>query len=187
MTSARPARRSLSDKLRGMRFMKQREERDVREKLEADQRSREHAAHWTVPAGDADADSPLVVLEAGVSDNPMAGRAGRQSFGRFNAVLERQNRVSSVAPGPLPDPDQADGQPDGRTPLQKAPRRVRSVAPVDGLRRVVNNAISKHPPRAGKTGKTRKMRSHPRGSVVAEDVLGQVQSLMTETHKGDST
>lgn len=88
-TNTRPGRRSLSDRLRGMRFMKHKEETEIREKLAAEQQAREKAAHWTLDTvDDREENMPIVLIEDGVSDNPMLGRAGRQSFGNFNPVLE---------------------------------------------------------------------------------------------------
>lgn len=73
-----------------MRFMKQKEESEIREKLAEEQKAREKAAHWTLETADADNETmPIVIIEDGVSDNPMLGRAGRQSFGNFNPALER--------------------------------------------------------------------------------------------------
>lgn len=71
--------------------MKQKEESDIREKLALEQAAREKAAHWTLETTDADNETmPLVIIEDGVSDNPMLGRSGRQSFGCFNPVLEKR-------------------------------------------------------------------------------------------------
>lgn len=89
MASGNRPRRSLSEKLRGMRFMQQNAEADIREKLAAQQEAREKAAHWTLEGPDGDIDTfPMVVIEEGLSDNPMLGRSGRQSFGSFNVTLE---------------------------------------------------------------------------------------------------
>lgn len=90
----RPGRRSLSEKLRGMRFMQQSAESELREKLAAQQEAREKAAHWTLEGADGENDTfPIVVIEEGLSDNPMLGQTGRQSFGNFNLAL--QNRKKS--------------------------------------------------------------------------------------------
>lgn len=84
-SDARPARRILSDRLRGMRFMKQKEEKDLRDKLCAEQKAREQAVRWTVKGKDdaAEERGPIVITEDGMGDNPMQGRLGRRSFGKF--------------------------------------------------------------------------------------------------------
>lgn len=92
MASKGRAKRPLSERLRGMRFMQQSAESELRDKLAAEQAEREKAAHWTLEADDAESETwPIVVVEEGLSDNPMMGRAGRQSFGRFNPKLEKRN------------------------------------------------------------------------------------------------
>lgn len=69
--------------------MKHKEETEIREKLAAEQEAREKDAHWTLETvDDREENMPIVLIEDGVSDNPMLGRAGRQSFGNFNPVLE---------------------------------------------------------------------------------------------------
>lgn len=84
-SNTRPARRILSDRLRGMRFMKQKEEKELRDKLCAEQKAREQAVHWTLKSEDevTQERGPIVIIEDGVGDDPMQGRLGRRSFGKF--------------------------------------------------------------------------------------------------------
>lgn len=71
-----------------MRFMKQKEEKELRDKLCAEQKAREEAMHWTLKSEDemTQERGPIVIIEDGVSDNPMQGRLGRRSFGKFRKI-----------------------------------------------------------------------------------------------------
>lgn len=92
--------------------MKQKEEAETLEKLAAEQEAREKEAHWTLEVADADTETtmPLVIIEEGVSDNPMLGRAGRQSFGNFNPALERNAAPGKQEPGAMEDGEIEDVQ-----------------------------------------------------------------------------
>lgn len=94
-------KRTLSERLKGMRFMKQREEAATRERLLAEQEKREAEAHWSVE-GVADVKDtknndmmPIIVFEQGVCEENDEEDGdvflGRRSFGMFNPVLQRQN------------------------------------------------------------------------------------------------
>ena len=97
-------KRTLSERLKGMRFMKQREEAATRERLLAEQEKREAEAHWSVESVANMKDNqkndtkimPIIVFEQGVceeNDDQQDGDVflGRRSFGMFNPVLQRQN------------------------------------------------------------------------------------------------
>eukprot|EP00177_Eucheuma_denticulatum_P005385 GFKZ01009799.1.p1 GENE.GFKZ01009799.1~~GFKZ01009799.1.p1 ORF type:complete len:167 (-),score=45.34 GFKZ01009799.1:406-906(-) len=82
-------RRVLSERLRGMRFMKQKEEREHRERLEREQRGREEGMYWTLEGAEGKEDEeellgPIVIDEGGMGDNTFLGRRGRRTFGNMN-------------------------------------------------------------------------------------------------------
>lgn len=85
-----PKRRKLSDKLKNMRFMKRREEADLRVKLLEDQTKREHEDHWVVdkPVSEQSKNMPLVIFEEAEGDDPFLGRRNRRSYGGFNPIFE---------------------------------------------------------------------------------------------------
>lgn len=98
----RPGRVILSERLRNMRFMREREETDVRAKLEEEQREREKAAHWTLETDQANEEhdrTPLVIVEdTFTSPSSSSAYSGRQSFGKFNVVVEKRNRTGKSEP-----------------------------------------------------------------------------------------
>lgn len=90
----------LSDRLKNMRFMKTREEAEIRSKFEKEQRDREKATHWTLETESGhknDNDNleenyyPLVIIEDGnmINDEECIGR---KSYGKFNTFIEKRNR-----------------------------------------------------------------------------------------------
>jgi hypothetical protein len=91
-------KRSLSDRLKGMGFMKRREERELRAQLAAAESSTtvapKEAGAPTVD-GVRVVSGPLIVVEGGTGGSVLgAGRSGRRSFGRFNKVVERDFAVA---------------------------------------------------------------------------------------------
>lgn len=92
MPPPRPKKRSLSDKLKGMRFMQQREESDLRVRLLREQQERQHAAQWTLETTTTSETTPLVLIEPGVVHNFRSPRVGRQSFGKFNTLYEKNTK-----------------------------------------------------------------------------------------------
>jgi M-phase phosphoprotein 6 len=99
--SAAPLRASLSERLRGMNFMKRREERVVRAGLTAAAEATADAAKWEANIDVSDGEliaAPLIIVEGGVGSAASAGaaRAGRRSFGHFNKAVERDFAAAVV-------------------------------------------------------------------------------------------
>lgn len=84
----------LSERLRNMRFMREVEEKDLRSKLEEEQKEREKATHWTLETEEKDEQdgTPIVIVEDAYTMPSSVEFAGRQSFGKFNLVVEKRNR-----------------------------------------------------------------------------------------------
>lgn len=92
--------RSLSTRLRGMRFMRERDEADLRDRLAREQKQRDAAAQWTIEGADGDQNdlSTVVIIDdAPGSDSPSVPLVARQSYGKFNAGLERRMRAAHDA------------------------------------------------------------------------------------------
>lgn len=89
MAAPRPKKRALSDRLKNMRFMKRREETSLREKLIESQKQRAKDARWTIQVDAQEGKTaPVVLIEDGISGDPLCALHGRQSFGKFNTVFE---------------------------------------------------------------------------------------------------
>lgn len=98
LTNRAGGRVLLSERLRNMRFMRERGETDFRAKLEKEQREREKSAHWTLETEGDDVEddrTPLVIVEDSLAMPDMISCVGRQSFGKFNTVIEKRNRPGS--------------------------------------------------------------------------------------------
>eukprot|EP00455_Lapot_gusevi_P001188 TRINITY_DN10492_c0_g2_i1.p1 TRINITY_DN10492_c0_g2~~TRINITY_DN10492_c0_g2_i1.p1 ORF type:complete len:176 (+),score=28.97 TRINITY_DN10492_c0_g2_i1:66-593(+) len=80
-------KKELSDRVKGMKFMKRKEETKLRERLEEERRKEIEAAQWTVPTSGGLGKS-LVIID----DSPVASssfKIGRRSFGNFNPNIEK--------------------------------------------------------------------------------------------------
>jgi M-phase phosphoprotein 6 len=113
-----PVRASLSERLRGMNFMKRREERVVRAGLTAAAEATAVAERWEGDGGEARDDAlsaPLVVVEGGAGLSACAGsaRAGRRSFGNFNKAVERDFAAAVVLARAFPNDETAAEAPGG--------------------------------------------------------------------------
>lgn len=115
-------KRTLSDRLAGMSFMRRGAERELRNDIAKRQRSSSPPKpappveddnvgddeKWVLPAPPVPAGGltePLVIRECGlVLDGVAAGTFGRQSYGSFNPELERRN--AAIASGEDPDAPQ---------------------------------------------------------------------------------
>lgn len=88
----------LSERLRNMRFMRQVDETDLRSKLEDEQKEREKATHWTLETDETDEQDgkPIVIVEEAYTIPTSVACTGRQSFGKFNIVVEKRNRGSAA-------------------------------------------------------------------------------------------
>lgn len=92
---------SLSDRLKGMNFMKRREERAARAGLAAAEEASANAEQWVAVSASgedaSDGSNIVVVVEGGgggAAGGAVAGaanvpRAGRRSFGSFNVAVEK--------------------------------------------------------------------------------------------------
>lgn len=95
MSTPSANRIQLSDRLRNMRFMRQKTESDVRVALEKEQIQREKEAHWTtgIDLSEHRDGLPTVIIDESTIPYEYQKYFGRQSFGNFNPVVEKRNRA----------------------------------------------------------------------------------------------
>ncbi len=123
------AKRTLTERLENMSFMRRGQERERRESYAKRQRQREDDAHWVLPAPPppkAALEVPTVIVETGYVVEP--GALGRQSFGSFNPVVEKRNAAieQGLDPNAPPPPPSA--------PLGNAPTpMLRGADPETGF------------------------------------------------------
>lgn len=159
LTNRPSGRLMLSERLRNMRFMKERQETDFRAKLEQEQIEREKAAHWTLEAdGTVDTEdlTPLVIEEESIGMPDVSRRVGRHSFGNFNAVVEKRNCITtkpkseSVVKKPfIKEEGKIDEENTGGMALEthrKAPGRIKEETHLDTLSNPISpsNLLSKN-------------------------------------------
>lgn len=95
MSTPSANRIQLSDRLRNMRFMRQKTESDVRATLEKEQIQREKEAHWTtgIDLSEHRDGLPTVIIDESTIPYEYQKYFGRRSFGNFNPVVEKRNRA----------------------------------------------------------------------------------------------
>lgn len=129
----------LSERLRNMRFMRERGNSDQTASKEREQREREKAAQWTLETdgaggskSDADEDdwAPLVVFEDTFVTATPDVYVGRHSFGKFNRAVERRNRPTDAGAEPDVDVDaDANVDVDAEADADAAERPSRAAKP----------------------------------------------------------
>lgn len=180
-------KRSLTERLENMAFMRRGKERELRETYAKRQREREDDAHWVLPAPPPPPDSlyePIIIVESGYVTEP--GALGRQSFGSFNPVVEKRNAAIEQGldpntvqpqisvpladkPAPMlrgPDPDMGFKEPFLAAPKDEPVPRKKSSPP---KRKDNEPMIAKRKRKNGMVDESalkKKRRKRNRGSVV---------------------
>ncbi|PXF44657.1 hypothetical protein BWQ96_05599 [Gracilariopsis chorda] len=159
----RPPKRSLSNRLRNMRFMQRRAESTLRTTLTAAQTARHQQTHWQTPQQSHQPPStkPTILLETGVSTDhsPPPRATCRRSFGGFNKLYEKQPQQLEDQPPPSPpsSPPAAPSKPAPpslsspvikRNPLAKKHALAPRVKPIikKSAKRSVPRSASRRPP-----------------------------------------
>lgn len=165
MATPSAKRFKLSDRLRNLRFMRQKDETDIRTTLEMQQVEREKEMHWTtgIDLCDGDDGLPAIIIDESIIPFEYQRYFGRRSFGNFNPVVEKRNRAGLAILSPVARQSNL-STPDPVRPQLSPVQSTSKSKPTDTLHCESNTARQSatpiHPPKLPDRHRKRRRNSH---------------------------